>query len=373
MRIEEVKTFLVEAQRQNWLFIKITTDSGIYGWGEASIESNEKIVESCIDRLAQRFLIGQDPLQVENIWRKMYHEFWKGGYVKMTAISGIDMALWDILGKYLNVPCYVLFGGKVRDKIRSYTHLNSHVSGRDGAEEAYMRCFDQGYGGIKVSYELHDPDDVKDILSHTREKLGPTRDIMIDQHGRLAGARAIPRIMAAAPYGLLFYEEPVAPENPDEYKVVRAGSCACGVALAAGERTFSRFDARPLIEGQLIDYYQPDICHCGGISEMRRLASYAEVYHIKMAPHNPNGPVATAASLQCAAAMKNFYILEFASTTCDRSDIFDLDVTSRDGYFSIPERPGLGVDMDESKFGRYPFVTHDFGSLYEEDGSIIEG
>ncbi len=365
MRIAEVKTFLVNTDRQDWLFVKVITDNGLYGWGEASVEGQEKTVQACVHTLAERSVIGEDPLDVERIWRKMYHHgFWKGGYAHMSAISGIDQAIWDILGKYFKVPTYKLLGGQVRNKVRTYTHAH----GDDLGEIARNRCFDLGFAGVKTGSRQSDPEELEETLHTIRSAIGDRKLIMTDSGGIFGPADAIKRIEVAKKYKLFFFEEPVAPENPEEYKRVRAE--AGTTPLAAGERTYSRYDARPLLEGQLIDHFQPDICHCGGITEIRRMAAYAETYHIKFAPHNPNGPVATAASIAVAAATQNFSILEFHAGVYNRSDIYDFDLTARDGYFSLPERPGLGIELDESKFSEYPYGGFQYTGQYNEDGSV---
>ena len=365
VKIAEVKTFLVNTDRQNWLFVKVITEAGLYGWGEASVEGQEKAVEACIHTLAARSVIGEDPLDVEKIWRKMYHHgFWKGGYVHMSAISGIDQAIWDILGKYFKVPTYKLLGGQVRDKVRTYTH----AYGKDIGEVAKHYCYDLGFAGVKTGSRQSDPAELDETLNAIRSAIGDKKEIMTDSGGIFGPADAIRRVEVAKKYKLFFFEEPVAPENPEEYKRVRAE--AGSTPLAAGERTYSRFDGRLLIENQLIDHYQPDICHCGGITEIRRMAAYAETYHIKFAPHNPNGPVATAASIAVAAATHNFSILEFHSGVYNRSDLYDFDLTARDGYFSLPERPGLGIELDESKFAEYPYIENQYTGQYTEDGSV---
>jgi len=367
LKIEEIKTFIVNAGRQNWLFVKVITDNGLYGWGEASVEGQEKAVEASIHLLANRSVIGEDPLNVEKIWRQMYHHgFWKGGFVYMSAISGIDQAIWDILGKYFKVPTYKLLGGQVRDKIRTYTH----APGNDGGVTAKHLCHDLGFSGVKTGTAADGPEALEQTLHDIRAAIGEKKEIMVDNHGQLTTADAIKRLKIGEKYGLYFYEEPVGPENPEEYKRLRAE--AGTLPLAAGERTFNRFDARLLLENQLIDYFQPDICHCGGISEIRRMAAYAETYHIKFAPHNPNGPVATAASIAVAASTHNFAILEFASGVYSRSDIYDFNLKVEDGYFSLPERPGLGIELDESKFAEYPYQDIQYVPRYDVDGTIQE-
>lgn len=359
MKITEVKTYVIQALRQNWVFVKVSTDNGLVGWGEASVEGQEKAVIACIEVLADRSVIGEDPRNVEKIWRQMYHHgFWKGGFIHMTAISGIDIAIWDILGKFYNTPTYMLLGGMVRDKVRTYTH-----AGPDRAAE----LIEMGFAGVKTGARV---DMLDETLEKVRKAIGNDKLIMVDNHGQLSTAQAIKQLKIASKYDLYFYEEPVAPENPMEYKRLRENSY--GVPLAAGERLFNRFDFREIIENQLVDYVQPDILHCGGISEIRRIASYAETYHIGFAPHNPNGPLATAASIQVALSTQNFAILEFSSLIYRFEDIFSLDLKPVDGYFKAPTAPGLGIEIDESKLNDYPYKDIQYKPRYNSDGSVAE-
>jgi len=175
---------------------------------------------------------------------------------------------------------------------------------------------------------------------------------------------------AAAKYGVAFFEEPVGPENFEEYRLIRQNSS--GLRIAAGERMYSRFDMRPLIENQLVDYIQPDVCHCGGISEIMRIASHAETYHIMFAPHNPNGPIATAASMQVSAAAHNFALLEFWSGVLNRTDIFDLDLEITDGCFKVPTKPGLGIEIHEELLAQYPFQDTQYICDFDEDGTVLD-
>ena len=372
MKITDVKTFKVNTGRQNWLFVKVICDNGLYGWGEASVEGQELSAEDCIHLLANRSVIGEDPTDINKIWRQMYHHgFWKGGFIHMTAISGIDQALWDLNGKIYGVPTYKLLGGAEKTKIRTYTH-SFGMTAEDSAKDAAYCVNELGFAGVKcASRELNKIEGFDALLAATREAIGPDKALMQDVHGRCNAAEGIERCKVAAKYNPYFLEEVCPPENYKEYLAVRRN--AYSVPLAAGERTYNRWDARPYFEDQCIDYYQPDICHCGGISEIKLLANMAEVYHIKFAPHNPNGPVATAASIAVAAACHNFAILEFASKAVyARSDVYDMDLTARDGFFSLPTKPGLGIELNEEAFEKYPYVDTQYQTVYGEDGTILE-
>jgi len=372
MKITEVKTFLVSTLRQNWLFVKVMTDEGIFGWGEASVEGQEKAVEQAVHVLAQRSVVGEDPRHIEKIWQKMYrHGFWKGGFVHMSAMSGIDQALWDISGKIYNVPVYMLLGGAVRDKVRTYTHADNAASARKAVE--------LGFAGVKTGGgkpgTIYDPTAdlafLDENLASIRQAIGRDAVLCIDNHGQGTPAEAVKLIQVAAKYDIHFFEEPIPPENAAAYKRIRQN--AGSVSIAAGERLFSRFDYREIVENQLLDIVQPDICHCGGITEIRKIAAMVEPYHIKFAPHNPNGPVATAASLHVCAATQHFDILEFAYPSLyARQDVYNLTFAPTDGYFPLPAGPGLGIELNEEAFAAYPFVDKQYEPRYGVDGGIAE-
>jgi len=374
MKITDIRTYLIEAGRQNWLFVKVMTDEGIYGWGEASVEGQTKAVEQCINVLAQRSVIGEDPRNIERIWQKMYrHGFWKGGFIHMSAISGIDQALWDINGKIYDVPVYMLLGGAVRDMILTYTHAGNAA----GAKKAV----DDGFAGIKTgggagAVDTYDPlagiPAFTERLARIREAIGPDKLIAIDNHGQSAPHIAIKQILAAAPYDIYFYEEPIPPENMRAYRQLR--EAAPSMTLAAGERLFNRYEYRETVQDRLLDIAQPDVCHCGGITEIRKIDALVETFQIKFAPHNPNGPVATAASLHVCAASQNFAILEFASSAVyARSDIYTgISLKPSGGYFDLPKGPGLGIDLDEDAMARYPYAFNQYTARYQTDGTVAE-
>jgi len=374
LKITDVKTFFVAASRQNWLFVKVLTDEGVYGWGEASVEGQTKAVEQCILTLARRSVIGEDPRDIGRIWQKMYrHGFWKGGFIHMSAISGIDQALWDINGKIYNVPVYMLLGGAVRDKILTYTHAGSPESAKQAVADGFAGIKTGGAGG---SNDIYDPIKFlpvfKDRLAKIREAIGPDSFIAIDNHGQSAPDVAIKQMLAAEPYGVYFFEEPIPPENMLAYRQLREAVPA--MTLAAGERLFSRYEYREVVQERLLDIAQPDVCHCGGITEIMKIDALVETYHIKLAPHNPNGPVATAASLHVSAAAQNFIILEFASgAVYSRQDIYGgVSFKPSGGYFELPKGPGLGIELDEAAMARYPFEFMQYAARYQVDGTVAE-
>lgn len=371
MKISEVKTYLVNAGRQNWVFVKVMTDEGLYGWGEASVEGQELAAEAAIHVLAERSVIGENPRNVDKIYQKMYrHGFWKSGFIYGSAISGIDQAIWDIKGKMLGVPVYELLGGKVRDKVRTYTH---------GGVQNAAECMEKGFAGLKTGLPggLEVADDrwkaakvFAEHLEKVRDIIGEDAVLAVDHHGQSTVRDSLALIEASKDYHLHFFEEPITPENAQLYRTIKENPW--NVPIAAGERLYSRFDYREVITNQWLDIIQPDICHCGGISEIRKIAYMAEPFMIKFAPHSPNGPVATAASIQVAAAIQNFDILEFAQTNYLRPDVYDIDLKPVDGYFAIPDRPGLGIELNEEAMKEYPYQDIQYIPRYRKDGTVAE-
>lgn len=373
MKITDVKTYLVAAERQNWLFVKVLTDEGVYGWGEASVEGQTKAVEQCILVLAKRSVIGEDPRNIEKIWQQMYrHGFWKGGFIHMSAISGIDQALWDICGKLYNVPVYMLLGGAIRDKVLAYTHAGDALSAKKAVDDGFAGIKTGGGGGQAEVYDPHKTLSSLDRrLSDIRGAVGD-KYIAIDNHGQSVPNVAIKQMLVAEPYDIFFYEEPVPPENMLAYRQLRGA--VPRMTIAAGERLFSRYDYRETVQNRLIDIAQPDICHCGGITEIRKIDALVETFQIKFAPHNPNGPVATAASLQVCAASQNFVILEFAAAAVfGRRDIYSgLSLTPHEGCFEVPKGPGLGIELDEKAMAQYPYEYKQYAPVYRPDGAAAD-
>jgi galactonate dehydratase len=298
------------------------------------------------------------------------HGFWRGGVVLNSALSAIDQALWDITGKVRGTPVYRLLGGPVRERVRAYTHVFS-------LEQA-EKIVAAGYTGMKAggmfSRGAMDPAEVTANLAgrirDLREAVGPKMDIMIDNHGRAWPSLAIKQIRAVQDYNIYFFEEPVPPDNLDALAEVRRN--ISGTDLATGERLFSRWDYRQLIERQLVDIIQPDVCHCGGISELRRIAAAAETYYTRVAPHNPNGPVATAASIQLSAAIPNFDILEYAIPAPEYLKIVKTAPELKDGYFAIPDAPGLGIDLNEEAMKEFPYRQKSYDGVFYKDGGVAD-
>ena len=372
MKITDIKTYIMHGVRRNWVLCKIETDEGVHGWGEGTLERHELAVEQGIHHLANR-LEGRDPTEIEKNWQIMYrHGFWRGGVVMGSAMAAIDIALWDIAGKVYGQPVYKLLGGAVRDRVRAYTHALDLRGGQHAVDEGFS-AFKTG-GWIVGQQSFHERDiaeALREKIRGMREGLGPDVDIMIDNHGRARPSLAIRQMDAIEDFGLLFFEEPTPPENFDALEQVR--SAKHRTDIATGERLFFRWGFRELLHRRLVDVIQPDIAHTGGISEIRRIASMAEIEYIKFAPHNPNGPIAAAASVHVCATVPNFLILETARDMPWHDDVQTNPLRITDGYFELPTAPGLGTDLNEdvikSRLYDPASVQHGGGSWNAEDNS----
>jgi len=371
MKITDIKTFMMQGGRRNWVFCKIETDEGIHGWGEGTLERGEEAVVSGIKALSTR-LIDRDPTEIEKNWQIMYrHGFWRGGVVMGSAMAAIDIALWDITGKVYNQPIYKLMGGAVRDRVRAYTHAADLRGGQDAVDQGFSALKTGGWINDQTSfYEKDAVESLREKIKGLRSSLGPDIDIMIDNHGRSRPSLANRQINAIEEFNVLFFEEPVPPDNIEALQQIRNASH--NIDIATGERLFFRWGYRELLHRRLVDVIQPDVAHTGGISEIRRIASMAEIEYIKFAPHNPNGPIATAASLQVCANVPNFLILETARDMPWHDKVQTSPLAITDGYFELPTSPGLGTDLDESIIKMRPYTPnkeHYVGSWNAEDNS----
>lgn len=374
MQITSIRPFLMRAAERNWLFVKVETDEGIHGWGEASLELKELTVAQAVRDL-EPFLVGQDPTRIEHLWQTLYRSgFWRGGVVLNSALSGIDQALWDVTGKAYGVPVYKLLGGPVRDRIRLYAH---------GGCDQVPAIREAGFTGVKCGPGV-DTTSQRDYevargfrgwVQRMLEAAGPGMDVMIDNHGTSRPQQAIRMLDAVDDLGLLFFEEPCPPDNPDALEPLARRGFRTG--LATGERLFTRWGFRTILEKQWVSVIQPDLCHAGGISEVRRIAAMAETYYIQVAPHNPYGPVSTAACLHLCAAIPNFLILEYVWTNepwRTRVQVGE-PIRAENGYLRLPEAPGLGIDLDEELISSRPYEPVDVGSYrrYDADGAVADG
>ncbi len=385
MKITRIKTVVVNARMRNWVFVKTETDEGIVGWGEASLEWKTRAVAACIDDLAP-FVVGQDPRRIEHIYQMLYRQpFFRGGIVAMSAISGIEQSLWDISGKALGVPVYQLLGGAVRDRVRMYDHIGGGTtegvyltSDPEVFAELGQQSVQAGYSAIKAllvpcSAPLETRAQllaVERAMSRLREAVGDAVDIMVDFHGRTTPAQAIRYADCLAPYAPLFIEEPALSENVEG--LVRV-SQATHVPVAAGERLVSRFGFRELCERQAVAVVQPDICHCGGLFEARKIAAMAETHYQAVAPHNPLGPIATAVGVHLGLTVPNFLILEAMRADVPwREDVVDQPVVVQDGFAEPPARPGIGIEVNEREAAKHPFQQEEIERYFHDDGSVAD-
>ncbi|GGE02126.1 galactonate dehydratase [Paenibacillus nasutitermitis] len=382
MKITKLETFHV---RPRWLFLKIHTDEGIVGYGEPVLEGRARTVETAIKEF-ERYLIGQDPMLIEHHWQVMYRGgFYRGGPVILSAISGIEQALWDIKGKYYNMPVYEMLGGACRNKIRMYTHVKQvgikNGNSIDQMVEMARERKEQGYTAIKYSIipPIRNIDTLAAVEEHVerfarvREAIGKDIDLAIDFHGRVSPAMAIRLAKALEPYYPMFIEEPCLPENVDA--MVRIAQSTT-IPIAAGERLFTKWGYRELLEKQAVAVVQPDLCHVGGILEAKKIAAMAEVYYRSVAPHNPLGPISLAACLQLDACIPNFLFQEHPGMP-EKWDLGEGYLKNPfvivDGYIPLPRGPGLGIELDEEAMKDKIFDgIWETPLLYEEDGSLAD-
>ncbi|KRE32625.1 galactonate dehydratase [Paenibacillus sp. Soil522] len=382
MKITKFETFIVPPR---WLFLKIETDEGIVGWGEPVIEGKAHTVQAAVDELMD-LLIGKDPLRIEDHWQVMYRGgFYRGGSILMSAIAGIDQALWDIKGKYFDAPIYQLLGGACRDSMRVYSWIGGDRPSDVG--QAALEKQQAGFTAIKMnateemqyidSYQK--VDQVVERLAAIRAATGPDFGIGVDFHGRIHKPMAKVLAKALDPYRLMFIEEPVLPENNEALRDIANHT---STPIATGERMFSRWDFKSLLEDGYVDIIQPDLSHAGGITECKKIFAMAEAYDVAIAPHCPLGPIALAACLQVDATAHNAVIQEQSlgihyNQGNDLLDyVTDPGVFSyEDGYVKIPQGPGLGITVNEeyvrrmasesSHRWRNPIWRHKDGSVAE--------
>ena len=390
MKIIDIKTTIVNAEMRNWVFVKVITDQDIYGWGEATVEWKTRAVVGAIEDL-KPLLIGKDPRNIkQNFQILTKHGFWKLGVIGMSAVSGIEHALWDILGKSLNTPVWQLLGGKVREKIKIYTHLgmgDMNAVYRDTMEtnklnDHALALVEKGYKAFKVVFipfthftnTSQNLNKVNMLMSSLRNTVGEDIDIMVDFHGRCAsGISATQFIKELESYNPLFIEEPILPgDNKTLLQIKNSINCP----LATGERLIGHQEFEDIISNRIVDIVQPDLNHCGGLLEAKNIAAAASTANIGVAPHNPNGPIAGAAALHFAASTTNHIIQE----VMDKSVPWYDDVISQTPIkkvmdcWLIPNTPGLGVDVNEKEAEKYPFKQEIMPTTdaYLNDGTVVD-
>ncbi len=381
MRITDYELFAVPPR---WLFLRIETSDGLVGWGEPVVEGRVKTVRGAVEELMDDYLIGENPMAVEDHWQRLYRGgFYRGGPVLMSAIAGIDQALWDIRGKSFGAPVYDLLGGPVRDRVRVYQWVGGDRPA--GVADAASEKVDAGFTALKMNAtpemrRIDTPaavDSVGERLATVREAVGPDVDIGVDFHGRVAKSMVKRLVDALEPHDPFFIEEPVLPEHNEFLPDLAAHT---SIPIATGERMYTRWDFKEVFESGAVDVIQPDLSHAGGITEVNKIASMAEAYDVALAPHCPLGPVALASCLQVDACAPNALIQEQSLDIHynEGGDVLDYLADPsvfdyEDGYVSLPDEPGLGVEPDidvlRAREGHddwhNPIWRHDDGSVAE--------
>ncbi|WP_040983922.1 galactonate dehydratase [Oceanobacillus jeddahense] len=381
MKITNYELFQVQPR---WLFLKIETDEGITGWGEPVIEGRAATVKAAVKELME-YLVGKDPLQIEDHWNVMYRGgFYRGGPILMSAISGIDQALWDIKGKYLNVPIHQLLGGRARKSIKVYSWIGGDRPSDVGA--AAKEVVDKGFTAIKMNGtdELQYIDSYEKIdrvlanVSAIRDAVGPYIGIGIDFHGRVHKPMAKVLAKELEPFRPMFIEEPVLPENNEALRDIANHTV---IPIATGERMYSKWDFKNLLKDGYADIIQPDLSHAGGITENKKILSMAEAFDVAAAPHCPLGPIALAACLQVDATCHNAFIQEQSlgihyNQGSDLLDYLKDDSVFKykDGYVDIPDRPGLGIEINEQYVREMAEQGHNWKNPIwrHQDNSVAE-
>jgi galactonate dehydratase len=386
MKITGVRAFVVNAKMRNWVFVRVDTDEpGLFGLGEATVEWQSRGVVGAVEDLGE-VIVGEDPRRIEHLWQTMYRRlFFKGGIVTMSALSGIDQALHDILAKHLNVPLYAILGGAVRDRLRMYDHLgggdSSAVYNEAQAESFLERARESreaGFTAVKIlavprSSHLASGASVKQaeqLMAAAREGAGDDVEIMVDLHGRTSAAAAIEFGRALAPYRPWFFEEPCQPEHPDAIAEVAR---ALPFPIAAGERLTSAHEFLPLLTQRAIAVAQPDVCHVGGITGIRKIAAVCDAYGVTLAPHNPLGPIATMVNVHVGFSTSNFLIQEVMRADVPwREDVVQGVPEIVGGYISLPTQPGIGVEFATEAAKRHPFEYSPPPAWTHPDGAVAD-
>ncbi|MFA6959850.1 MAG: galactonate dehydratase [Opitutaceae bacterium] len=366
MKLTALKTYICDAYRTNWCFVKIETDSGHHGWGEATLEYREPTVIQAVQEL-ERGLRGRDLDNIEAWWQDAYRDvYWRGGPVLMSALSAVEMALWDIKGKALGVPVYQLLGGKVRDAVPCYAN-GWFANAKTPAEFAACakKAVTLGYKALKwdpfgAVFRTISAQGLRDslaVIEAVKSAVGTSAELLIEGHGRfeLPAARRIAKALEA--YDVQWFEEPLIPGNLENYARLRHET---RTPISMGERLYTRWDFREVFERGCADFIQPDVSHAGGIWELRKIAAMAEVAQVAFCPHNPSGPIANAATLQLAACTPNFLYLETMATDVPwRSEVARETCKLVNGEMTIPTTPGLGIEIKEEALAAHPYQVHE--------------
>ena len=364
MRIANLETFVLGTAWRNLVFVRLTTDDGLTGIGEASMTNFEDGILGYLRAASTKYILGSDPFNIEDLWLRMFrNDFWRGGAVAYTGISAVEIACWDIVGKALGVPCWKLMGGKVHDRLKAYANGWYQVERTPEAfAAATQKVVARGYRGLKLDpfggggYELSRDERLRSIaiVEAVRAAVGPEVEVLIEMHGRFSPATAAQIARELEPFDPTWVEEPVPPDNMIELK---KAADQIRLPVATGERCFTRYGFKELLQSGAADVIQPDVLHCGGMLELKKIAAMADAYFVTVAPHNSQGPVCTAASVHVDFTLTNFKIQECFDDFVEpfvKQAVPGAPEVSADGYFDLPERPGLGLDLDLDLIAEHP-------------------
>ena len=369
MKITGIKTNIFSSMhrnaKRNWLIVRIQTDEGLEGIGEASMLSSDPVVVALLNEWAENYLVGKDPLSGQVHWTRLYQDnIGRGGRLFSTALSGVDIALWDLRGKILNVPVYQLLGGPYQQKLRVYANgWYTNPATPDQIAEEAKHVVSMGYTAMKfdpfgkIAYTTISPQEAQlavDRVAAVREAIGPNVDILIEVHARFNVYTAVELAKRMEQYRPFWYEEPVSQENVSEMKQVRD---RISTPVATGERLYMKFPFFDLVRNEAADILQPDICNAGGITELQKIGAMAEAQHVMMAPHNTNSAIGTVAELHLDAAMPNFLIQEYHAEFYEPHYFEVIRGLPRQeaGYVSLPDGPGLGISVDDELLESHPY------------------
>ncbi|MBM3935473.1 MAG: galactonate dehydratase [SAR202 cluster bacterium] len=378
MKITRVETLPVD----RYLFVKVHTDEGIVGIGESGTWGFLEASEAAMQKFG-RYLVGQNPLLIEHHWQYMYRFAHFRGAAIMGALSALDIALWDIAGKYLGVPVYQLLGGKTRDRARVYYHVFGHTREElvNGIKDAKKKGFtavghltpflDDSYDIPYFKTHVDKMEDAINAVGTYREVAGKEMDICIEIHRRLTPAEAIVLAQGIAQFHPMFYEDPILPDNFDAMALV---ANKVNIPIATGERLHTIHEFQMLLSRGAVQYVRPDVCMAGGITHSKKIAALAEAHYVGVIPHNPLGPVSTAACLQLAACIPNFAIQEYPLGELEppKSDIVKKPLEIKNGFLTIPTTPGIGIELNDDALAKYPPKPREVRTRLMTDGSVVD-
>ena len=378
MKISDVQTHIVSGGTRNYTFVTVTEENGLYGIGESGCSGKDKAVAAALEHY-RPLLIGQDPARIEHIWQDHFRgNFWRAGPVLTAAISALDIALWDLLGKALEVPTYQLLGGKTRDKVRCYAHFGGGTDSPESFAQSAQARVDEGFEVVRFGLPT-DPGDILEparavcnaveAFQAVRETVGHEIEIALDVHTRLNPTWAIQLCKRLEPLRPFFIEDPIRSENPQSFANLRHHT---SVPIATGEQLITKWQFRELIENELIDYMRADLGLVGGITEGKKIAAMSEVHYIDSALHNPLGPVNTAASVQLDMCIPNFGIQELSLVPPAMTDIFPTQCRVEAGHLYPADVPGIGIEFNAEAAKQYPYQYWEHARLHRDDGSLTD-